>query len=441
VSRSQLTDLPLREAIGRLAWPAMGSMLLLNVFQLIDAFWVGRLGTEALGGLSAATFFVWSLHSIGMLAGTGVNAVVARRVGERQAADAGFAAAHGLGLAVALGLATAAVVLPLEAILIGLLDLGPGVERSALAYLTPVLCGMPIITVTYAMEAIFRGSGDTRTPMWVLGGTLVLNGLLDPLLIFGAGPVPELGIAGAAWATVIAHGIGVLVGLRLLARREVRPRRSPIRPALIATLIRVGLPIGLTNLLFCAIYIVLTPIISDFGDAAVAAIGVGHRIEGLAYFPCVGFSTAAATLVGQYLGAGQPGTADRAAWLATRYGAVLVAGLSLIYLAFAEPIYRIFSTDAQVVVVGAGYLRIIALFEVAMALEVVLEGAFSGAGDSLPPMAVGVPLTAARVPAAYLLSRRWGVTGVWWAISVSTLLKGAIVALWFRTGRWKRLAV
>jgi putative MATE family efflux protein len=419
----------------------MGSMLLLNVFQLIDAFWVGRLGTEALGGLSAATFFVWSLHSIGMLAGTGVNAVVARRVGEGQPVGAGFAATHGLGLAIALGLLTAAVVLPLERTLIGLLDLGPGVQRAALAYLTPVLCGMPIITVTYAMEATFRGSGDTRTPMWVLGGTLALNGVLDPLLIFGFGPVPALGIAGAAWATVAAHGVGVLVGLRLLARREVRPRRSPVRWALIATLVRVGLPIGLTNLLFCVIYIFLTPIISNFGDAPVAAIGVGHRIEGLAYFPCVGFCSAAATLVGQQMGAGRPLMAERAAWLATRYAVALVAGLSLVYFAFAEPIYRIFSADPQVVVVGAGYLRIIALFEVAMALEVVLEGAFSGAGDSVPPMVVGVPLTAARVPAAYLLARRQGVTGIWWAISVSTLLKGAIVALWFRMGRWKRVAV
>ncbi len=437
-TQTRLTDLSPMKAIGRLAWPAMASMLMVNVFQLVDAFWVGRLGTDALGGMSASAFFVWCLHSVGMLGGIGVNAVVARRVGEGSPEQAGVAGAHGLLLAALLGVTTVLVLVPLVPTMLGSLGLSGEVRQAAAAYLVPTLLGMPVITGTYVVEAIYRGSGDARTPMLVLGGTLTLNAVLDPLLIFGVGPVPGLGIAGAAWGTVIAHGLGVAIGLRLLFRRPVRPRRSSFDGRLIATVIRIGAPIAAGNFLFCVIYIFLTRIIAGHGSAAVAAVGVGHRIEGLAYFSCVGFATAAATLVGQHLGAARPDRAGQAAWLSAKSAAVLVLGFSLLYYLAAPAIIRIFSSDPEVVRHGAQYLRIVALFETAMAFEVVLEGAFGGAGDSWPPMLVGVPLTAARIPVAQLLAARLGVAGIWWAISVTTLVKGVLIGAWFRTGRWKR---
>jgi len=436
-----LTELPLVKAVARLAWPAMASMLLLNIFQLVDAFWVGRLGTGSLGGMSASAFFVWCLNSIGMLAGTGVTALVARRVGERDLARAAVVGGHGLLLALTLGLVTLLIVLPFSGTLLGLLGLDAPVKAAANAYLTPFLFGMPVITCLYAIEALFRGSGDTKTPMWILGGTLLFNAALDPLMIFGLGPFPAMGIAGAAWATIIAHACGLGIALGLLRKRAVRPRLGTFDSKLVGSLIKIGAPIAAGNFLFCVIYIFLTPIIAAHGSAAVAAIGVGHRIEGLAYFACVGFASAAATLVGQHLGANQPDKAERAAWLSALCAGGLVLAFSAIYFTLAAPIFGIFADDAAVVSTGSSYLRIIALFETAMALEVVLEGAFSGAGNSLPPMLISAPLTALRIPVAFYLGKRYGVDAIWWVISVSTLLKGLTMATWFRLGRWKRTTI
>jgi putative MATE family efflux protein len=439
-----LTSIPLARAIFRLAWPAMTSMMLVNVFNMVDVFWVGRLGTSALGGMTASAFLVWCLHAAGQLVNTGVNAVVARRVGQRAPREAGVASGQGLLLALALALLVMALGLPLQAHVFWALGLTPEVRAAAVAYLTPVLWGFPTVTLWYAVEATFRGAGDTRTPMLVLAATLTINAALDPLLIFGPGPLPALGIAGAGWATVISHLLGVAAGLTLLRARSVRPRLAGgPQPALLWLLLRVGAPIAITSLLFSIIYLLLTPIIARHGSAALAAIGVGHRVEGLCYFTCMGFAAAAATLVGQHLGASQPGRAARAAWLTTGTSAALLAVLSLIFYLLAPQIFAVFSSDPEVIAQGTRYLRIVALFETAMALELVLEGAFSGAGDTLPPMLVGVPLTAARIPAAYLLSGHLGlgVRGIWWAISVSTGLKGLLTAIWFRLGHWKRSRV
>jgi len=441
----RLVALPLSRAIFELAWPAMAATMLVNVFNLVDAFWVGRLGTAALGGMTASAFLVWCLHALGQLVGTGVNAVVARRVGEGQAALAGVAGGHGLALALGVAALTMLATLPVSWRLLGVLALGPEVRAAASAYLTPILYGFPAITCWYAVEATFRGSGDARTPMVVLGATLALNALLDPLLIFGWGPLPALGIAGAAWATVVSHALGVLAGLALLRRGPVRPwlGEDGLRPDLLWTLTRVGSPVAVSSFLFSVIYIALTRIIAGFGGPALAAVGVGHRVEGLVYFTCLGFAAAAGTLVGQHLGAGQPGRAERAAWHATGYAAAASLVLAILFFVAAPWIFTLFSDDPRVVAAGTVYLRIVALFEVGTAFELVLEASFAGAGNALPPMLVCVPLTALRIPAAYILAHRvkLGPSGIWWAISASTGVKGAVMAAWFRLGRWKQSEV
>lgn len=442
-----LTELPLPRAIARLAWPAMASMMLVNIFNLVDAFWVGRLGTDALGGMTASAFVVWCLHAAAMLVGTGLNAVVARRVGQRRTDQAALAGGHGLVLATGLAVLLMALTLPLQDRLFEMLRLEPGLRNAASAYIRPILLGFPAVTWWYTVEAIFRGSGDTRTPMFVLGGTLLLNAVLDPVMIFGLGPVPALGIAGAAWATVIAHAVGVVWALALLCGRDVQPRLpglGALSPALLMTLVRVGTPVAFNSFFFSMIYIFLTPIIAEFGGSAVAAVGVGHRVEGLTYFTCIGFATAASTLVGQHMGAGQPNDAGKAAWLSTGYAAGIMVILSILFYLFAPWIYVLFSDDPAVIAHGVRYLRIIALFETCIAFEYVLEGAFAGAGNSLPPMLVCVPITALRIPAAYILSRpSWGLgaTGIYWAIGVSSLFKGALMATWFRLNHWKHSKV
>ncbi len=437
-----LTQLPLPRAIFRLAWPAMTSMMLINLFNIVDAYWVGKLGTNALGGMTASAFLFWCIQGAGLLVGTGVNALVARRVGQEDMDGAAVAGGHGLLLAAALALLVMGITLPLQRPIFQAMGLSQPVLEAAVAYMTPVLWGFPTIICWYTVEAIYRGSGDTRTPMRVLAIALMFNVILDPLLIFGAGPLPGLGLAGAAWATIAAHLMGVITALYLISPRPIRPKLwRTFDPRVMAILIKVGTPIAITSILFCVTYILLTPIISGFGDPAVAAIGVGHRVEGFAFFTCIGFSTAAATLVGQHMGAKNPDQAERAAWVTTGISTGLLVIISVIFFIAAPQIFSVFSNDPAVILQGTDYLRIIAVFEFALALELVLEGAFGGAGNSLPPMLVGVPITALRIPLAHLLCRQGalGVHGIWWAISLTTLLKGVILAVWFRAGRWKRV--
>lgn len=440
-----LTEVSLTRAIFQLSWPAITSMMLINVFNLVDAFWVGKLGTVALGGMTASAFLVWCFHAGGQLVGTGVTALVARRVGETRPGEAGLAGGHGLVLALLMAGVVMAVGLPLQGPVLRSLGLDPGVIQAGMDYLTPILLGFPLVTLWYGVDAIFRGSGDTRSPMQILAIALLFNVVLDPLFIFGVGPLPPMGIAGAGWATVLAHALGVSMGLMWLRHRDIKPHLGGERldPGILGSLMRIGSPIGVTGLLFSLIYLALTPIIASTGSSAVAAIGVGHRLEGISYFSCMGFSTAAATLVGQYLGAGKPDLAARAAWTTTALSGGVLAVIALTFLLFAPWLMSIFSSDPEVIAQGALYLRIVAICEVAMAPELVLEGAFSGAGNSMPPMIVGVPLTAARIPLAYFLARGlgWGAAGIWWAISGTTLLKGAAMILWFKTGRWKRTQV
>ncbi len=437
-----LTEISLPRAIFRLAWPAMTSMMMVNVFNLVDAFWVGRLGTDALGGMTASAFLVWCLFSVSQVLEYGVNAVVARRVGQQNPSGAGRVSGHGLVLALVLAVVVAGGVLPFQQQLFAALGISPGVLAASVDYMTPVLWGFPTISLWFAVEATFRGSGDTRTPMVVLAATLALNAGLDPLLIFGAGPVPAMGIAGAAWATVVSHAVGDVLLLWLLLKRPVRPHLGAgLSGEVIWSIMRVGAPIAVTSLLFSVIYLFLTPIIASYGSAPVAAIGVGHRVEGLVFFTCMGFSAAASTLVGQHMGANNPGLAERAAWMTTWSCVLTVAVQAALFYAFAPQIFAVFTDDPAVISHGTDYLRVIAIFEVGLVGELVLEGAFSGAGNSMPPMIIGVPLTAARIPAAYLLAQSMdlGVRGVWWAIGTTTLLKGLATGAWFRLNSWKKV--
>lgn len=442
MSSDSLTQISLPRAIFKLAWPAMTSMMLVNVFNLVDAFWVGRLGTAALGGMTASAFLVWCLFSVSQVLEYGVNAVVARRVGQQRPREAGLVSGHGLVLALVLAVAVAAGVLPFQQQLFAALGIAPAVLQASVDYMTPILWGFPTISLWFAVEATFRGSGDTRTPMVVLAASLGFNAVLDPVLIFGAGPIPGMGIAGAAWATIISHALADVALLWLLMKRPVRPHLGGgFNADVIRSIIRVGAPIAITSLLFSVIYLFLTPIIAAYGSAPVAAVGVGHRVEGLVFFTCMGFSAAASTLVGQHLGAKNPELAEKAAWMTTTVCAATVAAQAALFYLAAPQIFAVFTDDPEVISHGTDYLRVIALFEVGLVGELVLEGAFSGAGNSMPPMIIGVPLTALRIPLAFLLAHRLdlGVRGVWWAIGSTTLLKGLATGFWFRLGRWKKM--
>lgn len=444
----QLLQLPISRAIFRLAWPAMTSYFFMMMFNIVDGWWVAKLGADALAGVGAASFIYWAIEAAATLVSTGVNAMVARFVGARDPEQASQVATQGCILAIFMALIVAVGGFIFQDVTYRLMGLTGPVFTAAHAYMTVVLSGLPTIFLVFALDACFRGMGDTKTPLKIISLALVLNAVLDPVFIFGWGPLPRLEVAGAALATVLSQALAIVFFYFQLKKRPIHPHfdrqlKSVLRIAMMWRISRIGAPIAFAGVIFSLTYMVLTRIVSVFGTAPIAAMSLGHRLEGLAYFSSLGFSVAAATLVGQYLGAGQPEKAERSAWLTIAYISTFLGGVCVLYLFFAREVFEFFISDPRVVSEGASYLRIIAIFEIFLGCEVVFEGAFGGAGDSLPPMMVSVPLTVLRIPLALVLANDLGLgsTGVWWAISSTTAAKGVIIAIWFKLGRWKRKSI
>jgi putative MATE family efflux protein len=250
---------------------------------------------------------------------------------------------------------------------------------------------------------------------------------------------------GAAIATAIAHTVAMFIGLILVLKGRIPfrilPRlREKTRLDIITSLFKIGLPPSLASLNFAFVYLVMTRIMSQFGTPAVAAIPVGNRAESISYMTCFGFYIAASTMVGQNLGARQAERAARAAWTSLGIISAITFVYGVIFLLLSEQITSVLTNDIEVIKIAGSYLRVLAFSQVFMAFEFVLEGAFAGAGDTLPPMIVSIPGTLVRIPLAYLLaiSLSLGPSGVFWAITISTIAKGTVVFIWFRSGSWKK---
>ncbi len=438
---TDLTSGRLSAAIIRLAGPAVAAALLQLLFLLIDTFWVGRiLGPAALAAVSTGGFAVWMLTALGEMIGVGLTAVAARRHGEGAHGLAAVAAGTTLVVGLVGGVFVAAagwIGLPLLFLAMGT---PPEVTELGRLYLGTYLIGTPLIFGYFATEATFRASGDTRTPLLLLGASVLVNLVLDPVLIIGVGPFPALGIAGAAIAAVTTRGLTLVLGIVFLVRRRlVRVSVWHWRSAL--AVMRIGAPTAATGVIFSLVYIGLTRVTTRFGTPALAALGVGHKLEGVAYMAATGFALSAAAVVGQNLGAVRPDRARRAGWLTTGYALAAAALPAIAFLAFPDALVGIFTRDPAVIANGGSYLRIIAVAELAMAVEIVLEGAMGGAGFTLQPMLWSTCLTAARIPLGAWFAGAFGLVGVWWAISLTAMGRGVAMALLWRSERWREARV
>ncbi len=435
----------LHRSIFDLTLPGMISSVMQTLYQLIDAFWVGKLGSNALAAIGGTSFILWAVFSLTALSSSGITTIVAQNVGANLPNQARHGAFQGLLVSTVSALILAIIVFFSQSLLYRIMGFDTEVTVLAHNYMEVILGGLIFAFWFTAFEAIFRGIGDTRTPMFILAAALALNAILDPFLIFGWYGFPALGVAGAAWASILAQAFAVLLNWFWLRKKHFLPKRIPsvksfFELPLIKKIISIGAPIGAGGFFFSLIYVGLTGIIARFGTGAIAAIGVCHRIEGIAWFACVGFSAAAATLVGQFIGARRIPKAEKAGWLINGYGGFTLLLVSLIYYFFPQELMAIFTTDSIVQNIGTEYLRTIALFEVFLAFEVIVEGIFSGAGYTLPVMLVTVPITALRIPLAWFLAiyLNWGIGGIWWAIASTTFLKGTLNLILFCKGVWKR---
>jgi putative MATE family efflux protein len=435
----------LSRAIVVLAIPMVLEMIMESVFAICDVFFVSRLGAEAVATVGLTESLLTLVFSLAIGLSMGTTAVVARRIGERAPARAAVAGAQ----AILVGLATSAV-LGVAGVVTGpsaLAVLGASEEVIALGsgYSRILLGGCGSVTLLFIINAIFRGAGDAAIAMRVLWLANLINVVLDPCLIFGLGPFPEMGVAGAAVATTIGRGTGVVYQFWVLARGtsriEILPTQIRLDPAVMKTLLKVSAGGIVQVLVATCSWVALVRIIALFGSSAVAGYTIAIRVVIFSILPAWGMANAAATLVGQNLGAGKPDRAERSAWLTGLYNMVLLGGIAVVFLLFGEVIVGWFSQDPSVLATGVECLRIISYGYLFYALGMVLVQAFNGAGDTTTPSLINFfCYWLFQIPFAYWLavSSGMGPRGVFWAIAIAESMITLIGASLFRLGRWKR---
>ncbi len=434
---------PIGRAIFLLAVPMVLETVLESVFAVVDVFFVSRLGADAVATVGLTESMMVLIYTLAMGLGIGATATVARRIGERDPEGASHAAAQAVLLGLLISLILGATGIFAAPSLLRGMGASPGVLANA-NFTRIMLGGNAVVLMLFLVNAIFRGAGDAVIAMRVLWLANAINIFLGPMLIFGVGPFPRLGVVGAAVATNIGRGTGALYALSRLIRpgARVRVRRHHFRfdPPLMWQMVRLSGSGTFQILVGSASWVALVRVISTFGSTALAGYTISMRVLVFALLPSWGLSNAAATMVGQGLGARKPERAERAVWIAGKYNLWFLGGVGVIFVALAGPIVSIFSSDPAVAPIATTGLRIVALGFPFYAYGMVLTSAFNGAGDTWTPTWINLLVFWLwEIPLAYVLAvtLHGGPRGVYISIMLaySTL---ALVSAWlFRKGRWK----
>jgi putative MATE family efflux protein len=447
-TRQDYTQGPVGRAILLLAVPMVLETVMESVFAVVDVFWVSRLGHQAVTTVGLTESMLAIVYTVAVGLSIGATAMVARRIGEKDAEGAARTAVQ----CVALGLGVAAVIGVIGATqaprLLALMGAGPEVIETGAAYTRVMLGANFTVTLLFLMNAIFRGTGDAVIAMRVLWLANGINLVLDPLLIFGIGPFPELGVQGAAVATNIGRGTAVVVQLALLLRGtgrvNIERRHLRLVPAIMLRLVRLSATGTFQVFIGTASWIGLVRVLAGFGSEVVAGYTVAIRVIIFALFPSWGMSNAAATMVGQALGARDPARAERAVWIAGRYNVVFLGAAGTLFLIFAPQLIGLFTTDPEPFRQGVLCLRIISLGFPFYGFGMVLTQSFNGAGDTWTPTYLNmVCFWLVEIPLAFVLAYRTdvGPSGVYIAVAVAFSLLAVVSGLMFRRGGWKQKVV
>jgi putative MATE family efflux protein len=437
------TEGPIGRSIFLLAVPMVLETVMESVFAVVDVFFVSRLGADAVATVGLTESMMILIYSLAMGLGIGATATVARRIGERDTEGASHAAAQ----AILLGVGIAAVLGVIGGLaapsLLGVMGGSPGVVANA-SYMRVMMGGNATVLLIFLINAIFRGAGDAVIAMRVLWLANAINIALGPMLIFGIGPFPQLGVVGAAVATNIGRGTGVLYAISRLVRPgsrvQVVRRHFHLDPALMWQMIRLSASGTFQILIGSASWIGLVRVISSFGSPALAGYTIGMRVIIFALLPSWGLSNAAATMVGQALGARKPERAERATWISARYNLWFLGTVGILFVVFAPYIVTVFTSDPAVTGYAVACLRTVAIGFPFYAYGMVLTSAFNGAGDTWTPTWINLLVFWLwEIPIAYALAIAFdmGPAGVFVAITVAFSTLAVISAWLFRKGNWK----
>lgn len=438
----------LGRAILLLAVPMMLEMVMESLFAVVDVYFVSSLGPSAVATVGLTESLLTLVYAVGIGLSMGATALVARRIGEKEPRAAADSAVQCVFVAVAASVPFAIAGIFFAEDLLRLMGADAWALEHGYRYTVWMLGGNAVIMMIFILNAVYRGAGDAAIAMRVLWLSNGINLVLDPALIFGWGPFPEMGIEGAAVATNIGRGVGVLAQLVVLFRGakhiRVLPSQVRLHPDAMIRLVRTSLG-GIGQFIIAtSSWVGLVRIMAEFGSEAVAGYTIAVRIFIFTVLPSWGLSNAAATLVGQNLGARQPERAERSVWITGWVNMAFLLVVSLVYISLNEALVRIFTAEPGVVAAGAEALRIWAYGYPLFSWAMVMPQAFNGAGDTMTPTRINFfCFWLFEIPLAYLLALELGLgaTGVYWSVVSAESLAGLVGIVLFRRGKWKETVV
>ena len=419
-------------------------MMAESLFALVDIFFVSHLGPSAVAVVGITESMMYLIYSVAIGLSVGASATVARRIGEKDQEGAAKAATHSiyLGIFTAVVLGIVGVIFAPD--FLRLMGADASVIAEGTTFTRIMLGGNFVVVFLFLLNAIFRGAGDATIAMRVVWIANILNIILAPCFIFGVWFFPRMGVTGAAVGTSIGRGCGVLLAAYFLffseKRFTIRSQHWKLDPNRLWSLIKVSAPAVLQFFVQTASWIGLVRVITGFGTTAVAGYQIGIRIVIFALLPSIGLSNAAATLVGQNLGAGKPERSEKAVWTAVKYNVCVQTLIGILFVIFAENIAGIFTSEPEVLAFAAQALRIIAFGFFFYAVGMVLETAFNGAGDTWTPTLMNLfVFWLFEIPLAYILAYNFGLgpQGAFWAITIAFSMLAVVATIVFRLGKWK----
>lgn len=434
---NDLTQGSIFRSLWVMAVPLISASFIQMAYSMTDMLWLGHLGSHAVAAAGAAGFFTWLCNAFSFMTKIGAEITVSQSVGAKDYRRATHYAGQAITLSAIIGLAYACFILIFAPALIGLFHFDAPISEQAITYMRIIAPGLFFQFNNNTFSGLYNGQGDSRTPFRTSAVGLIVNILLDPLLIYGPGPFPALGTTGAAIATVLAQ----LVVYSIFSHRIFNARFLLGRMHLLNRLKRdfaqriilLGLPVSIENALFSMFSLTLATLAARWGAVGVAVQSIGAQIEAISWMTAAGFSTALAAFSGQNYGAGKY---DR-----IRQGYRLTLGIAgsigllagVLFFVFNREIFGLFVKEAEAIVAGGDYLKILALSQLFMVTESVTAGAFNGTGHTTPPALTSIVFTGARIPVAYWLTTfpALGLNGIWWSITFSSILKGTLLPLWY----------
>jgi len=447
-TEADYTKISIRKAIFLLAIPMILELVMESVFAVVDIYFVGKLGASAIATVGLTETYLFILYSVAMGLAMAVSAIIARRTGEGNTTDSGTAAVQSIiiGLIASAPLMIGGIFFSKE--LLGLMGADAWSIDIGYKYTQYMLGGNVVIVLLFVINAIFRGAGDAAIAMRVLWLANIVNMILDPILIFGFGPIPAFGIEGAAMATNIGRGLGVVVQVWVLAKggKHIQLTVSQIRidTKIMINIVKTSLG-GIGQMIVSMTsWIFLLRILAELGSETVAGSTIAIRIMMFTLMPAWGMSNAAATLVGQNLGAGEPERAEKSVWKIGYYNMIFLIVVSVCYYIFNEELMHLFTDDAKVIAVGAEWLRIMSYGYFVYGWWMVSVQAFNGSGDTTTPTKINVVFFwMFQIPLAYLLAIEfnWEESGVFWGMFISEIAVGLFTLWLFTKGKWKETKV